>query len=146
MKYRNDRHPRTGYSDAVAILATHPRHSSPFTGQGHRLRRQRLTEQSIAAYGRAHHMALPNIEYVLWAIVFGLVVANTLGVPALFRPGVATYEFWLKSGIVLLGVRFVLGDVLKLGGISLVCVIVELTASIYPDDLPGKKCSGCLRS
>ena len=41
----------------------------------------KVTEQSIAAYGRAHHLRLPNIEYVLWAIVFGLVVSNTVGVP-----------------------------------------------------------------
>jgi len=34
----------------------------------------KLTEQSISTYGRAHQMTLPNIEYVLWAIVFGLVV------------------------------------------------------------------------
>src|SRR6195256_1471638 len=79
----------------------------------------KVTEQSIAAYGQAHHLTLPNIEYVLWAIVFGLVVSNTIGIPAIFRPGVETYEFWLKAGIVLLGVRFVLGDVVKLGGVSL---------------------------
>ena len=42
----------------------------------------KFTEQSIAAYGRAHHVALPNIEYVLWAIAFGLIVANTVGVKA----------------------------------------------------------------
>ena len=36
----------------------------------------KFTEQSIAAYGKAHHMALPNIEYVLWAIIFGLVVVQ----------------------------------------------------------------------
>src|SRR5579862_4864195 len=60
----------------------------------------KLTEQSIAAYGKAHHLALPNIEYVLWAIIFGLVVANTIGIPAAFRAGVDTYEFWLKIGIV----------------------------------------------
>lgn len=90
----------------------------------------KLTEQSITRYGKAHHMALPNIEYVLWAIVFGLIVANTTGVPQLFRPGIDTYEFWLKAGIVLLGVRFVLGDVLKMGGISLACVAVELALSL----------------
>ena len=78
----------------------------------------KVTEQSIAAYGKAHHLALPNIEYVLWAIMFGLVVANTVGVPAIFRAGVETYEFWLKTGIVLLGVRFLLGDVVKLGGVE----------------------------
>jgi uncharacterized integral membrane protein (TIGR00698 family) len=90
----------------------------------------KVTEQSIAAYGKAHHLTLPNIEYVLWAIVFGLVVANTFGIPAIFRAGVETYEFWLKTGIVLLGVRFLLGDVIKLGGVSLVCVAVELAAAI----------------
>src|SRR5215468_3990886 len=90
----------------------------------------KLIEQSIAAYGKAHHLALPNIEYVLWAILYGLIISNIAGVPAIFRPGVATYEFWLKLGIVLLGVRFLLGDVLKLGGISLVAVALELGISI----------------
>ena len=90
----------------------------------------KLTEQSITRYGKAHHLALPNIEYVLWAIVFGLIVSNTIGVPAVFRAGVATYEFWLKTGIVLLGVRFLLGDILKLGGVSLAFVAIELAVSI----------------
>src|ERR1700691_407816 len=63
----------------------------------------KVTEQSIAAYGKAHHLTLPNIEYVLWAIMFGLVVSNTIGIPAIFHPGIEPYEFWLKGGIVLLG-------------------------------------------
>ena len=90
----------------------------------------KLTEQAIAAYGKAHHQALPNIEYVLWAILFGLVVSNTVGVPRVCRAGVATYEFWLKAGIVFLGSRFLLGDVLKLGGLSLALVMLELAVSI----------------
>src|SRR5438552_1726678 len=90
----------------------------------------KFTEQSIAGYGRAHHVALPNIEYVLWAIAFGLIVANTVGVPSRCEAGVDTYEFWLKVGIVLLGVRFLLGDIARLGGVSLLCVIVELVVSI----------------
>ena len=83
----------------------------------------KFTEQTIAAYGRAHHLTLPNIEYVLWAIVFGLIVSNIVGVPKVFEAGVDTYEFWLKTGIVLLGVRFVLG-------VSLACVFVELVLAI----------------
>jgi uncharacterized integral membrane protein (TIGR00698 family) len=90
----------------------------------------KVTEQGIARYGKAHHLSLPNIEYVLWAIVYGLVIANTVGIPRVFSAGVATYEFWLKLGIVLLGVRFLLGDILKLGGVSLVLVAVELGLSI----------------
>lgn len=90
----------------------------------------KCAEQSIAAYGRAHQLTLPNIEYVLWAILFGLIVSNIVGVPKVCQAGIDTYEFWLKTGIVLLGVRFVLGDVAKLGGVSLACVFVELVVSI----------------
>jgi len=90
----------------------------------------KVTEQSITSFGRTHQMTLPNIEYVLWAIVFGLIVSNTVGVPKVFRRGVDTYEFWLKIGIVLLGVRFLLGDVVKLGGVSLLCVALELAVAI----------------
>lgn len=90
----------------------------------------KFTEQFIAAYGKAHHLALPNIEYVLWAILFGLLISNTVGVPPVFRAGVDTYEFWLKTGIVLQGVRFLLGDVFRLGGMSLLFVGVELALSI----------------
>jgi uncharacterized integral membrane protein (TIGR00698 family) len=90
----------------------------------------KVTEQSITTYGKAHHIALPNIEYVLWAILFGLIVSNTIGIPAMFRAGVDTYEFWLKIGIVFQGVRFMVGDVLRLGGTSLVFVAIELAVSI----------------
>ena len=88
----------------------------------------KLIEQTINGYGKAHHLALPNIEYVLWAIIFGLIIANTVGVSEVFRPGVDTYEFWLKAGIVLQGARFLFGDILKLGGVSLACVAIELAA------------------
>ena len=76
--------------------------------------------------GNQQHWRVPDIEYVLWAILFGLLVTNTVGVHRIFRPGVQTYEFWLKIGIVALGVRFVLGDVVKLGGISLVQILVDM--------------------
>ena len=90
----------------------------------------KLTEQTIARYGKAHHLILPNIEYVLWAILFGLLISNTFGLPSLFRRGVATYEFWLKTGIVLLGARFILGDLARLGGISLLLVFIELALAL----------------
>jgi uncharacterized integral membrane protein (TIGR00698 family) len=89
-----------------------------------------VLEQSITRYSKAHHLVVPNIEYVLWAIAIGLLISNTVGVARVFQPGIATYEFWLKSGIVLLGARFILGDVLKLGAVSLVLVLIELGLSI----------------
>ena len=90
----------------------------------------KLIEQSLARYSKAHHLVLPNIEYVLWAILIGMLISNTIGTAALFRPGIATYEFWLKAGIVLLGARFLLRDVLKLGAVSLTLVLIELILSI----------------
>jgi uncharacterized integral membrane protein (TIGR00698 family) len=90
----------------------------------------KLLERNVGAYAKAHHWTFPNIEYVLWAILIGLAISNTVGVPEIFRAGVATYEFWLKAGIVLLGARFLLGDVAKLGGVSLGLVAIEITGAI----------------
>ena len=90
----------------------------------------KFVEHSLNTYTKAHHITFPNIEYVLWAILFGIVIANTVGLPRIFRAGVATYDFWLKTGIILLGARFILGDVLKLGGISLGLVLVAFAFSL----------------
>jgi uncharacterized integral membrane protein (TIGR00698 family) len=87
-------------------------------------------EQSINGYTKAHHIVFPNIEYVLWAIVIGLLIGNLVKVPAIFQAGIDTYEFWLKAGIVLLGSRFLVGDIQKLGGISLLLVFVEIGGSL----------------
>jgi uncharacterized integral membrane protein (TIGR00698 family) len=90
----------------------------------------KFLEKFLNTYAKTHHWTFPNIEYVLWAIVIGLVISNLLSVPKIFQPGIDTYEFWLKVGIVLLGSRFVVADMLKLGGISLALVIVEITLSL----------------
>jgi uncharacterized integral membrane protein (TIGR00698 family) len=90
----------------------------------------KFLEQHVGAYAKSHHWVFPNIEYVLWAILLGLFISNTIGVAKIFQPGVATYEFWLKAGIVLLGSRFLLGDVLHLGGVSLLLVAVEILGAL----------------
>jgi uncharacterized integral membrane protein (TIGR00698 family) len=76
------------------------------------------------------HLPFLHIEYVLWAIILGLAVSNFIGVAAVFRPGIATYELWLKLGIVLVGAHFLLQDVLHIGGLSLCLVAVELILSL----------------
>src|SRR5579863_3154560 len=98
----------------------------------------KFAEQSINSYAKVHHLHVPNIEYVLWAILIGLAISNTSGVPTVFKPGVLTYDFWLKAGIVLLGARFLLGDVLKLGGISLSLVVLELAVAFTLMTLLGR--------
>src|SRR5437588_2348417 len=90
----------------------------------------KVLEKSIATYSKAHHLVVPNIEYVLWAILIGLLISNTIGVATVFKPGIATYECWLMTGIVLLGAGFLLADVLKLGAVSFTLVLIELILSI----------------
>lgn len=89
----------------------------------------KYTEVWWLALAKRHHWTVPDIEYVLWAILIGLAITNTVGLPRLFRPGVLTYHFWLKVGIVALGSRFVLGDVLKLGATSLVQILVDMAVA-----------------
>ena len=98
----------------------------------------KITEKTINAYAKAHHIPFPNIEYVLWAIVFGIVIFNLVKCSwflehwfgCIFAPGIKTYEFFLKVGIVLLGSRFIFGDILKLGGPIIALVIVEIAVSL----------------
>ena len=97
-----------------------------------------LEQTQTLLHTRYPHLAVPHIEYVLWAIVLGLLISNTVGVASIFRPGVATYELWLKLGIVLVGAKFLLQDVLHIGGLSLGLVAVELILSISVMTLLGR--------
>jgi uncharacterized integral membrane protein (TIGR00698 family) len=91
----------------------------------------KLLEHSLSQLRVAHpHIPLPHLEYVLWAILLGLAISNTVGVAHVFHAGVATYELWLKLGIVLVGARFVMQDILHIGGLSLGLVAVELVLSL----------------
>jgi len=90
----------------------------------------KFLEHSFTQLRTTYHLRLPQIEYVLWAIILGLIVSNSVGVARIFRPGIATYELWLKLGIVLVGARFLLQDVLHIGGLSLGLVAVELILSL----------------
>ncbi len=86
----------------------------------------------------AHHMPAPHIEYVLWAILLGLFLSNVVTLPRVFRPGIATYELWLKLGIVLIGAQFLFADILHLGGLSLLLVFIELALSLTVMTLLGR--------
>jgi hypothetical protein len=43
-----------------------------------------------------------GVEYVIFALLTGLLVSNTIGVPAWLKPAVQT-EFYIKTGLVILG-------------------------------------------
>ena len=85
-----------------------------------------------------HGIPAPHVEYVLWAILLGLLISNTATIPRVFRPGIATYELWLKLGIVLVGAKFLFADVIHLGRLSLIMVFVELALSLTVMTLLGR--------
>jgi uncharacterized membrane protein YadS len=55
-----------------------------------------------------------NLEYPLWALLLGLIVSNTIGVPHWLRPAVSP-ELYVKTGLVLLGAEVLFGKLLMLG-------------------------------
>ena len=69
------------------------------------------------------------ISGISMAIVLGLAVANTLGSPSVFRPGLAfAVRRMLRLGIILVGIRLSFFDVVKLGawGVPVVAIIVTV--------------------
>lgn len=55
-----------------------------------------------------------NLEYVLWALVIGLVISNTVGTPEFLKPAMRT-ELFIKTGLVLLGAEILLSRLVVLG-------------------------------
>ncbi len=55
-----------------------------------------------------------NFEYVLWALLLGLVISNTAGVPKILEP-ILIGETFVKFGIVLLGAEVLMSKLLALG-------------------------------
>ena len=76
------------------------------------------------------------LSYILVAIVLGMVVRNTVGLPAIFEPGVSfCLRKLLRLGIIMMGIRLSILDVLKIGGfgipIVLTCILAGLIIAIY---------------
>ena len=86
------------------------------------------------------HGLLPGVPTVLAALVLGLLVANTVGAPALARPGLAFASgTLLRVGIVVLGFELVLQDMLTLGGRGLLVVVVVVVATFFGTLWAGKR-------
>ena len=68
-----------------------------------------------------------GIGYAAWAIVFGLIVSNTIGTPKWVMPAVQT-EYYIKTGLVLLGAEILFGKILSIGipGIFVAWVVTPI--------------------
>ena len=74
-------------------------------------------------YKRQHY----GIGYAAWAILFGLIISNTIGTPKWVMPGVQT-EYYIKTGLVLLGAEILFGKILSIGvpGIFVAWVVTPI--------------------
>ncbi len=66
--------------------------------------------------------------FPLWAIVFGMLISNTVGTPKWVQPAVQT-EFFIKTGLVLLGAEILFNKMLAIGkpGIFVAWVCTPIT-------------------
>ena len=54
------------------------------------------------------------LEWAFWALIVGLLVSNTVGVPAWLRPAIKT-EFYIKTGLVIMGFSVLFSNIAKFG-------------------------------
>lgn len=68
-----------------------------------------------------------NLEYALWALAVGLIISNTIGTPQFLKSATRT-EFYIKTGLVLLGAEVLISRLLALGlpGIFVAWVVTPI--------------------
>jgi uncharacterized membrane protein YadS len=68
-----------------------------------------------------------GLSYVLFALAIGLIISNTVGVPKWLKSAGQT-EFFIKTGLVLLGARILIGQVAMIGipGIFVTWVVTPI--------------------
>lgn len=54
------------------------------------------------------------LEWAFWALIVGLLVSNTVGVPDWLKPAVRT-EFYIKTGLVIMGFSVLFSNIAKFG-------------------------------
>lgn len=54
------------------------------------------------------------LEWAFWALVVGLLIANTVGTPNWLRPAIRT-EFYIKTGLVIMGFSVLFSNIAKFG-------------------------------
>jgi len=54
------------------------------------------------------------LEWAFWALIIGLLISNTVGVPVWLRPAIRT-EFYIKTGLVVMGFSVLFSNIAKFG-------------------------------
>lgn len=67
------------------------------------------------------------LEWAFWALIVGLLISNTVGVPAWLRPAIRT-EFYIKTGLVIMGFSVLFSNIAKFGlyGLGIAWVVTPI--------------------
>jgi len=71
-----------------------------------------------------------GLAYALWALVFGLLISNTIGTPQWLEPA-SRSELFIKIGLVVLGAEILFSTILKAGALGLFEVTLGLIMVWY---------------
>ena len=71
-----------------------------------------------------------NLNYVVLGIIIGIVVVNVLKIPEWAANGVRTARFFLKTGVILLGTLYSLGELAQLGFLSVIMIGIFVLGSV----------------
>lgn len=67
------------------------------------------------------------LEWAFWALIIGLLISNTVGVPSWLRPAIRT-EFYIKTGLVVMGFSVLFSNIAKFGlyGLGIAWVVTPI--------------------
>ena len=67
------------------------------------------------------------LEWAFWALIIGLLVSNTVGVPEWLKPAVRT-EFYIKVGLVIMGFSVLFSNIAKFGlyGLGIAWIVTPI--------------------
>ena len=67
------------------------------------------------------------LEWAFWALIVGLLIANTVGVPEWLKPAIRT-EFYIKTGLVIMGFSVLFSNIAKFGlyGLGIAWIVTPI--------------------
>ncbi len=71
-----------------------------------------------------------GLEVVFWALIFGLLISNTVGVPEWLKTAIKT-EYFIKIGLVLLGAEVLFTTIVTVGAYGMVQAVIVIGAVFY---------------
>lgn len=71
-----------------------------------------------------------GLEFVLFALLFGLLISNTIGVPYWLREAVRT-EYYIKTGLVILGAGILFREILQAGFLGVLQALLVIAVVWY---------------